>query len=182
MFKSLIAVDVEANGLLGQPFAVAGVVLAIDGQQDGQFGVPFIGRCPIVGPVSVWVKTHVLPTMTDIALSHDDLASLQADFWTWFLTRYDRRTTKVVVDYGYPVDTNFLLECQRLYPSQALGAVPFPLHELSSMFLGAGLNEHYDRRSFARMKRAVEHHPIHDATVTAACALRLWRLTSRRKR
>lgn len=61
----IVSVDVEANGLHGQCFAFASTV------QDRREGEQYVCqmRVPIVGQVDQWVREHVLPIRSDLAIA-----------------------------------------------------------------------------------------------------------------
>lgn len=166
-----LSFDVESNGLHGDAFAVAALLVAADGSTEAEF----VGRCPVTGPLDSWVEANVLPPMTDIPETYTSFAELRAAFWSWY------EQTKPAADYilannPYPVEARFLLACQEDDPEHRYAEHPFPLIDLASLLIATGITTKTDKDAF--MKAAIgdtpeaAHNPKWDAWATAKAALR----------
>ena len=169
----LLSFDVESNGLHGQAFAVAAVVVNLDGEVVDQF----VGRTKIIGQVDPWVEQNVLPVITDMPITQRTSKDLRNDFWRWF-ERAQQEADYVLVSNGYPVEYRFLLKCQEDNLEQRYWQHPFPLLDLMSLMLQT--EPHGERRTDIIKKlfdegRYSRHHPYHDALVSARAACEVFR-------
>lgn len=173
----LLCLDVESNGLHGEGFAVGAVVITL----DGTIADEFTARCPIHGPVDEWVEKHVLPPMADFKVTHKNSRELRNDFWKWFVAAKED-ADYVLVDNGYPVEARFLIQCQEDDLDERYWQHAFPMLELNSLLLQAGI------KPLAVRYRLVEdelegdilkHNPRFDAEVSARAAVKALRLNGR---
>ncbi len=164
----LLCFDVESNGLHGQAFAVAAVVINLDGEVLDTF----TGRTKIIGQVDSWVEQNVLPVITDMTITQRTSKDLRSDFWRWF-ERAQQEADYVLVSNGYPVEYRFLLQCQEDNLDERYWQHPFPLLDLTSLMLQLEPNGEkrtdivkklFDESGYSR------HHPYHDALVSARAA------------
>lgn len=164
---AILSFDVESNGLHGTAFAIGAVMLA----PDGTDAETFYARCPIPRYVDPWVRKHVLPALADAPDTHATAREMRGDFWEWMTAR--QADAVVVVDCGWPVEAGMLLACVADYPWRA-GKGPYPLHEVASLLLAAGLDpmDSYAERVLSPGQLAAhrKHHPTDDARVSALCA------------
>ncbi len=173
----LLCFDLETNGLHGEAFAVGAVVMGVDGKIYDEF----TGRCAVIGNVDSWVEQNVLPAIADMPISHASYKDLREDFWKWYLLA-EPKSDYVLVSNGYPVEYRFLLKCQEENIEERYWQHPFPILDLASLLLQAGI-EPTDRNKL--IGRIIEsggysrHHPLHDAKVSALAAYESFRLTGR---
>ncbi len=172
----VLAFDVESNGLHGEAFAVAGVVM----EPGGHIRSQFVGRCPITGPVDPWVSENVLGPMADVPETARTARELRAAFWAWY-TAAKEGVDVIVAANPYPVEARFLIACQEDDMPGREFDHPFPYYDLSSMLLALGVVTPAQRREFvikaAGNPAGSPHNPLWDAKVTALAALAV--LTSR---
>lgn len=165
-----LSFDIESNGLHGAAFAVGAVLVRADGKLLDEF----TGRCAIAGPVDEWVQKNVLPVITDMAEDHGSARSLRDAFWKWY-TASKEQADYVLVDNGYPVEMRFLLACQDDDIEERYWGHPFPLIDVASLLLQAGIKPPAVRAKLAadriRGDKVVRHHPRWDAWVSVQAAL-----------
>ena len=166
---NILSFDVESNGLHGEAFSVAGVLL----NEDRHIISQFVSRCPIIGPVDTWVSENVIGPMTAIPETVPDARSMRDDFWKWYI---ECRTDPVMIVAAnpYPVEARFLIACQNDdMPSRDFDH-PFPYFDLSSMLFSLGHVTPEERRAF--VKKAIRdaigesHNPLWDAKAAAYTA------------
>lgn len=119
------SIDLETNGLLGDPFIVSTRVYS----SDGTFLESFDGRCPIEGEIDSFVKEHVLPPNVDIVENYSSLLELSKDF-VEFYKKFPNKT--VISHIPYPVESGYFLWLQH---HKLLGEFegPYPLIDVGSM-------------------------------------------------
>lgn len=160
----ILSFDAESNGLHGEAFAVGAVLLS----DDGSLREGFFARCPIDGDVDPWVRDNVLPPLAIEPETHATPREMRDAFWLWLASHKGGAT--VVVDCGWPVEAGLLSACVADDPSRAF-AGPYPLHEVASLLLAAGLDPLATYGDEVLPGRASEkHHPVYDAHVSALCA------------
>ncbi len=169
---NVLSFDVESNGLHGDAFSVAGVLMAPGRQILSQF----VGRCPIVGPVDSWVAENVLEPMKEIAETHQTAKAMRSDFWDWYIAA-KAGTDFIVAANPYPVEARFLIACQEDDLPNRGDSHPFPYYDLSSMLFSLGAVTPEERRAFvaAALGDAAgeAHNPLWDATAAAITALKV---------
>ncbi len=162
--KRLICFDAESNGLHGEAFAVGAVVMDDGSNAPSE---KFFARCPIEGEVVEWVRDNVLPPLAQEMVTHDTPREMRDAFWSWLTARTDG--AMVVVDFGWPVETNLLSACVADDPSRAFEG-PFPLHEVASLLRVVGHDPHFDHTATVLAPndrvRLRKHHPVDDALVS----------------
>lgn len=167
--SKILSFDLETNGLHGQAFAVAAIILDVSGQEVDKF----VARIKIEGQVDEWVAENVIPVIEDIGITHNSYDEMTADFWKWFVDAQEK-CDYVVVSNGYPVEYRFLIDCQNKDLKNRYWEHPFPILELPSMLIGAGMVKDSDRLRFisgvVNSRAFVRHHPLDDAKATALTA------------
>lgn len=152
----LVCFDVESNGLHGLPFAVGGVVYdTVEKCCDSE--ILYRADLPD-GVTNQWVRDNVLPAMEGVAVTHRDHFAMCDAFWAWL--QQHKQDAYVIVDVGYPVESRFLLMCQEIDSLREWEA-PYPLHELASILLAAGLDP--DMPRFENEQSHLQHNPLEDA-------------------
>jgi len=135
--RNIISIDVESNGLYGQPFCVGAVEMDWGGRVINEF----LARCPLDQVEDEWVLEHVIPALEEVAETHGSLLKMQADFVSWLCKMMGKNESAIVlVDTGFPVDCKFLYDAI-YYASRRNGTMdmhieevfsPYPLLDLAS--------------------------------------------------
>lgn len=166
----LLCFDLESNGLHGQAFAVGAVVMDMQGKVHDQF----TARMRIHGQTDEWVDKNILPVIGDMPITHANYKDMCTDFWKWFV-RAQAASDYTLVSNGYPVEYRFLLDCQGGDLDLRYWEHPFPLIDLSSLLLGAGLQSNESKQDLVQKSTSdqtfTNHHPLDDAKVTALTAI-----------
>lgn len=79
-FKGIVSIDAETNGLWGKPFAIAAIIYDEDYNERERF----FARIPDSFVTNEWVKENVLPTLSDLPVTHqnlDEMLGAFAEFW-----------------------------------------------------------------------------------------------------
>jgi hypothetical protein len=166
----ILSFDVESNGLHGEAFAVAGLVMDDTRQVLSQF----LARCPIPAPVDPWVEANVLGPMQALKETHGDGRAMRDAFWQWF-SEAKEGCDLVVAANPYPVEARFLIACQNDDLEARQFDHPFPYFDLPSMLYTLGCKTKAQRHEF--LAKAVQgatgepHNPVWDAQATAMGAL-----------
>jgi len=161
------------------PFAIAAFVCDSMGKEIDRF----VGRCPIMDDVDVWVLENVLPPMEGIEETHATLLELLVAFSEFYLRHTDDETI-ILAHVQFPVETRVLTLMRRSGMIDQSKA-PFPLHDTSSILelLGESSTKHgeYKHKHSIDMSdiEGGHHNPLYDAVLTA----RVWvHLQKRMKR
>lgn len=159
MKDTFFVFDVESVGLHGEGFAVAGgVYLAGSSQWE------FCYACPTdeaEGDLEGrrWVKENV----PEMDITHRDTYGLRLAFWeAW--ERAKSGSAEMAAECLWPVEARFLRDCIT-DDAQRLASAPYPIHEIASVMLAAGMDPlaTYDRTP-SEMPR---HNPLADARQSA---------------
>lgn len=177
----ILSFDVESNGLHGDGFAVGAVVLNSTNlaQVDR-----FTGRVDIRlrFDLDPWVAENVLPYIDDLDL-YEGIHELREAFWCWYLP-YRQADTFILADFGWPVEARFLAECVDDSPDSRNWHGPYPMHELGTLLLCAGVDpDKTNRREWpadivpgGEMPILKQHNPLDDAIASAYTAVKAMRL------
>jgi len=179
--RDLLIIDVESNGLWGQPFAVGAVRMTSGGRVIRSFGM----RCNIDEVPDEWVVNNEIEEMLEELPKVENPRALMAAFIEWYsgegITAAIRsgvdRGRNTFVDTGFPVDCRFL-DLMRLDEKwQSLS--PYPLYDVSSIIMAAGGPPNVDRLEYAKEligeKKGTAHDPLWDAELSGLCAIRALR-------
>lgn len=165
----ILSFDLETNNLHGKPFAIGAVVI----DRQGKVHDSFTARCPIEGEVDPWVKTNVLPVITDMAQTHGSYEDMREAFWRWYLPA-EEMSDYVLVSNGYPVEYRFLLDCQEADLEARYWQHPFPILDLTSILVAKGQDtEGYKNQIRKKVRKDMtfaQHHPFDDAKLAALMA------------
>jgi hypothetical protein len=165
--ERILAFDAESNGLHGPAFAIGAVLLDADGTELDAF----FATSPLPEQVDPWVKQYVLPHLVGCAPSHRTAREMRTAFWDWMTERSG--DALVVVDCGWPVEAGLLIDCIKDDPRRQYRG-PYPLHEVASLLLAAGLDPRgdYSLSVLDPEQRATfrKHHPVDDARASALVA------------
>jgi hypothetical protein len=174
--------DVESIGLHGEGYAVAWVVI----DRTGQELEARRESCPTDAASGYdsgrnWVRNNCPP----LPPTQMTPAQIRQEFWAAW-TRWKARGAMLIADCGWPVEARFLAACvDDVRPVQRGGRAmaegtrdfggPYPLHELASVMVGAGMN------SWERPRRLPEELPEHDPLADARYSARLLALALRHR-
>jgi len=171
--RDLLIIDVESNGLWGQPFAVGAVRMTSGGRVINSFGM----RCNIDEVPDEWVVNNEIEEMLEKLPKVDDTGELMAEFMRWYSSEAPGRARNTFVDTGFPVDCRFLDLMRMDSGWQAYS--PYPLYDISSIIMAAGEPPNVDRLEYAEEligeKTGVAHDPLWDAELSGLCAIRALR-------
>lgn len=155
--------DVESVGLHGEGFAVAGGVY-IDSAAEEEFS---FGCNPDLAQGDKddleWVKENVYAPVT-----HESPEEVREAFWS--VWEGARRRHPGILMFGeclWPVEANFVSACIRQNLPDRKWKGPYPLHEIASFMLAAGMNP------MAIYLRNAEEMPAHNPLADVRLSARL---------
>jgi hypothetical protein len=166
----ILSLDVEANGLHGEAFAVGAVLMKLDGTIIDEFQA----RCPITTELDKWVQKYVLPPMKDFVQTHATAREMRDAFWQWFVAAKER-ADYVMVDQGYPVEARFLTTCQDDDIDARYWEHAYPQLDLASMLIQVGIKPNAVRNRLVEDQLVgdnLQHNPRWDAWVSALVAIK----------
>lgn len=168
--KKIFSFDAETDGLWGQPFAVAAIVY--EGEQET---ARFIARLSDDVVVNQWVKDNVLPTLSDIAPTHDTYDAMLRDFAAFYLTY--KRDADCICHMGYIVEAYLLREMHRLGFIGDWDA-PYPLYDVSGNLQAAGedatsVDAYAKKYGLQVSDYGTTHNPLYDCEVAARVYMHL---------
>lgn len=146
--------DAETDGLYGALLTLA--VLVTD--EDGQVAETFYGGIPeaIAQVKDPWVIENVLPIIGDIETIASESLLLEKAWQMW--ERFGGEA-RCYVDVPHPIESRLLGQMVMAQPAERALKGPFPLIDLASLLLGAGLDPLVNRQ---RLVGEVEG-PLHNA-------------------
>jgi hypothetical protein len=166
----ILSFDVESNGLQGDAFAVAGLLI----DENRNILTQLVVRTAILGPVDPWVSANVLGPMSSILESAPNAKTMRDEFWAWYLLA-KAQADIIVAANPYPVEARFLIDCQNDDVLARGSDHPFPFYDLSSMLYTLGYTTPATRREFVAeavgQASGDPHNPLWDAQATALAAL-----------
>lgn len=159
--KSFFVFDVESVSLHGEGFAVAGGVYLENGavQWEFSFACP-IEECEGEEDDRQWVKEHV-PVLE---ITHRSPRALREDFWKQW-EKAKAGGALMAAECTWPVEAGFLARCVYQDIKNRKFSGPYPLIEISSWMLAAGIDP-----MKSHLRRASElpiHNPLCDARQSA---------------
>lgn len=174
--------DAESVGLHGQGFAVGGGVYDIHGKAIREFQwdcLPSrangIARDLILderGSAAKvqeagdkqWVHENVKIDPNSINVATPEL--VRRGFWhEWETAKAEFPGILMAVECGWPVEARFLIECIQDDPATRNWRGPYPMHEIATLMLAAGMDPMatYDRTP----EESPAHEPLADARLSA---------------
>lgn len=157
----IFSVDAETDGLYGEVWAIGAAVV-----EDGKSTVEVFGAQ--IDPAIVsdpWVRENVVPVVALNVL--ESRAALLNAFWGFWMEHRDGSVA--VADVGTPVEAGLFRACVALDPAGRQWNGPYPLHEVATALLLAGVDPDVDRREYCGRTDLVAHNPVHDALASALC-------------
>lgn len=152
--------DVESIGLHGEGFAVGYVVVTADGEVVGNRIFACHPDRANGGPEGrAWVAENCPPIVFNCASP----CEVRRFFWNGWLSWKDQGAV-LVADCAWPVEARFLAACVDDEPAQREWQGPYPLHELASFMVAAGLDP---MATYDRLPDEPQHDPLGDAKQSA---------------
>lgn len=172
----VVSLDVETMGLYGEPFAYAACVYDL---QLEKVTLQLMGKCPVDKAMGhpderEWVFANVVPALAcevppikdcaaptvRIFKDPEELRMGFIDFWR----NYGQKSV-ILVDHGYPVESEFLQNCfMEAHMARKEFPPIYPLLDLCSMKAGAG---HDPLVTDPRLPTQLPaHHPLADCRQT----------------
>lgn len=155
--------DVESIGLHGEGFAVGYVVVRSDGERPyGQAERRYACRSEMAAGDEVgrrWVSDNCPP----IPSTHTTAGLVRDTFWRDWLA-WKERGAVLVADCAWPVEARFLAACVDDEPDARAWEGPYPLHELASFMVAAGMDP---MATYDRLPDEPQHDPLGDAKQSA---------------
>lgn len=152
--------DVESIGLHGEGFAYGFVVV----KSDGTLVAEGSAACPTeiaAGGAEgrIWVKENC----PGLAVTCPTPAELRRLFWHYWL-EWKAQGAVLVADCQWPVEARFLIACIDDKPAERGWSGPYPMHELASFMVAAGMDPH---ATYDRLPDEPIHDPLGDARQSA---------------
>ncbi len=185
MNRKIFSFDAETDGLWGNPFAIAAIVYThhpemdrgIDGKLPAHWeeSERFIARLPSHFVTNDWVKENVLPTIEDIAPTHNTYNAMVADFAKFYMAHHPG--AECIAHMGYIVEAHLLREMRSLELIGDFDA-PFPLYDVSGNLQAAGEDptsvDGYAKKNGLKISGyGATHNPLYDCEVAAKCYIHL---------
>lgn len=154
--------DVESIGLHGEGFAVAGGIYDANGNPLHEFAY----HChPSVAKGEwkdrEWVTENV--TISIASVKQELPRQVRQAFWNEWMKAKEQKAT-MFVECGWPVEAAFLIQCIKDDPSRNWEG-PYPMHEIASVMLAAGMNP---MATYDRLPNELPvHEPIADSRQSA---------------
>lgn len=162
---NIFCFDAETDGLYGEAFAIGAVVM----NEFGEILDQFAQKCLTPEIKSEWVKENCLPHLTEIE-DCESRTMLRANFWNFYMQH--RESCLIMADVAYPVEASLMRRCIEDAPGEREFLGPYPLIDISAMFVAHGIDPHTERMEFAGVN-GTAHNPLDDAVISARCALKL---------
>ena len=162
---NIFCFDAETDGLYGEVFAIGAAVM----NEQGEILDRFAQKCLKPGIKSQWVCENCLPYLTEIE-DCESREQLRENFWSFYLKH--REHCLIMADVAYPVEADLLRKCVEADPQAREFLGPYPLIDISAMFVAHGLDPHIERKKFANAQ-GTAHNPLDDAIISAKCAVKL---------
>lgn len=160
-----MVVDVESVGLHGEGFAVGWVVVDHQGRQM-ESGYAACHDEAASGSASdrAWIREHVVPHLPEPTHAHP--SEVRAWFWRHWMG-WKKRGAVLAADCCWPVEARFLAACVDDDPEARRWEGPYPLHDVASLRLAAGLDP------LGTEERQPDEEPKHHPTADARQSARL---------
>lgn len=160
---SFFVFDVESIGLHGEAFAVAGLLIRRNGSVISEFAYHCYSRDAIGFSVNrKWVEENVKTNNESVMVSKKGLFEV---FWQEWLNAKSQHGAMMFVECGWPVEARFLASCVDAYAEEREWEGPYPMHEIATMMMAAGMDVH---KTYDRLPNELPaHEPLADARLSA---------------
>lgn len=152
--------DVESIGLHGEGFAVGYVVVDRTGavQMERHYACsPNDARGSDEG--RQWIAQNCPPLQVNCVSP----GMVRLRFWLDWIA-FKERGAVLVADCAWPVEARFLIACVEDEPDARQWQGPYPLHELASFMVAAGMDP---MATYERLTDEPQHDPLGDARQSA---------------
>jgi DNA polymerase III alpha subunit (gram-positive type) len=167
--KKIMSVDVETNGLYGQPFAIGAVLF-----NNGETTEEFTARCPCPINMNEWVKDNVLPALTNMPETHPNYHTMVEAFYSWYMTH--KEGAVIIAHIAHPVETGLFRDMIKAAPGRDFNG-PYPFIDVASVLLAKGFDPLSVDQYILKKKLSVPpespHHPLYDAHAALAVYIHL---------
>lgn len=160
LLSRVFSFDAETDGLYGDVWAIGAVVL--DGKE---LVAAFKGQIDSASVVDVWVREHIVPVV-DLPI-YDSRSELLDAFWAFWIEH--KTGVLCIADFGAPVEAHLFRSCVLADLNARMWEGPYPMHELGTALLLAGIDTDINRREMAGHPRLIQHDPYNDALVAGIC-------------
>jgi len=169
-----MVLDVESNGLYGQPFCIGAVMMNWGGRVMTK--TQFM-RCEIDEVEDEWVLEHVIPRIKHINVTYDNLDELCTHFIEWYQFWSGDRKVPIYVDAGFPVDYAFLYHVGKVANRDGINwESPYPVYDISSILAAKGVDPDINREEYASpmigLASGRKRDPVWDAELSGLCLIR----------
>ena len=155
--------DAETDGLYGEVWAIGAVVLD-DDMVTHSFGY----RLDADVVTDPWVRRCVVPAVVGHIGTAESREQMLDGFWEFWTEHRD--DALAVADFGAPVEAGLFRACVELDRENRQWLGPYPLHELGTALLAAGVDPDVDRRAFcSRPSDLPNHNPVGDSVTSGRC-------------
>jgi hypothetical protein len=164
--------DVESVGLHGQGFAVAGGAYDVRGKAVGaEFAIHTqtalvngCGDCGQDGADRAWIRSNVTTAAKSVECSTS--LEVREQFWSrWRNASAQNPGLLMFVECGWPVEARFLMECIADHQGTRNWQGPYPMHEIATLMLAAGMDP---MATYERLPHELPaHEPLADARLSA---------------
>lgn len=158
--------DVESLGLHGEGFAVAGGIWKSGGTNVLEFAHHCALNCVRQGAEGdrEWVRENV--TIPEISTVHAHPSQVRRQFWEiWKTAKQLNPGIVMAAECQWPVEARFLLNCVDDARAARNWEGPYPIHEIASIMLAAGMDP---MATYNRLENELPaHEPLADARQSA---------------
>jgi hypothetical protein len=169
--KLLFSIDVEADGLYGETFAVGVTVWELF---DGLYPIDsFQGIAELVNISDEWVKENIAPLVRSLPV-YETRKQLRDAFWEFYM-KY-RETAVMLADFAVPCEGNFFQQCILDDKNNRAFKGPYPLHDLGTQLYVYGVDPDIDRLRYSDLVGDPDikrHNPTDDSIMAAKIFLKL---------
>lgn len=162
--KDIIVIDCESDGLYGEVFVIAAVRYSSEGAVLSRF----YGAAEVESVTDNWVRENVLPVLegdqeVEIYHTRRDLRDAFVGWWQLF-----KKDAIVVADFGTPVEAGLFRKIIEENPPLYWEG-PYPLHELGTMLLAAGVDPDVCRIEYSGLTGCQKHNALDDVKLIFHC-------------
>lgn len=156
--------DVESIGLHGEGFAVGYVVVDGDGvtRAEARYAC-HPDKAAGNDDGRAWVRDNLPKIAFEFLTPRAVRGRFWIDWWFW-----KQQGAFLVADCAWPVEARFLAACVDDDPDARRWEGPYPLHELASFMVAAGMDPMAD---YERLSDETQHDPLGDARQSARLLL-----------
>ena len=158
--------DVESIGLHGEGFAVAGGLYSSTGEAIREFAYHCSpSEADGLPDDREWVAKNV--TLHSSSIEQANPFLVRERFWNDWVHAKTAFKAAMFVECGWPVEAAFLEACIKDHPETRNWDGPYPMHEIASVLLAAGMDP------MATYERQPSEMPAHEPLADARQSARL---------